>query len=94
MPSSAGGAGQLGVVEFENPQMLKPTGDGFYMTEAVGLPTETTQVRQGMIEGSNVQGVLEMTDLIEVSRTYQSVNRMLQSEHDRQRNVIQKLTEV
>lgn len=92
--SSAGGAGQLGMVEFENAQDLQPTGDGFYMTEAVGLPSANTQARQGMIEGSNVQGVLEMTDLIEVSRTYQSVNRMLQSEHDRQRNVIQKLTEV
>ena len=33
-----------------------------------------------------------MTDMIDVSRNYQSVARMLQNEHDRERNMIQHLT--
>lgn len=92
--STAGNAGQLGVMEFENMQELRPTGDGYYMTEAEGVAMEATTVRQGMVEQSNVQSILEMTNMIDVSRTYQSINKMMQSEHDRQRNVIQKLTEV
>ena len=81
------------MVEFDNVQELRPTGDGFYATDAAPQPATKTIARQNMIEGSNVQGVLEMTNLIDISRTYQSIQRMLQSEHDRQRNVIQKLTE-
>ena len=92
--STAGNAGQLGVMEFENMQELRPTGDGYYMTEAEGVAMEATTVRQGMVEQSNVQSILEMTNMIDVSRTYQSINKMMQSEHDRQRSVIQKLTEV
>jgi flagellar basal-body rod protein FlgF len=91
--TSNGVIGRLGVMEFENVQDLRPTGDGFYTTEALPQPALETKVRGGMIEGSNVQGVLEMTNLIEISRKYQSVNRMLQSEHERQRTVIRDLTE-
>lgn len=91
--SSEGVSGKIGMVEFDNVQELRPTGDGFYATEAAPQAATKTNARQNMIEGSNVQGVLEMTNLIEITRTYQSVQRMLQSEHDRQRNVIQKLTE-
>jgi flagellar basal-body rod protein FlgF len=91
--TSSGSLGQLGVKEFENLQDLKPPGDGFYETDAVGTPPVSSTIRQGMIEKSNVQGVLEMTNLIEVSKAYQSVTKMIQGEHERQRNVIQKLTE-
>lgn len=91
--SSEGLAGRIGIVEFENVQDLDPTGNGFLTTQAQSQPALHTTLRQGMLEGSNVQGVLEMTNLIEISRKYQSINRMLQSEHDRQRTVIQKLTE-
>lgn len=97
--TSEGVAGRIGVVEFDNQQMLAPSGNGLYTVrdevagQIVPQPAENTLVRQNMIEGSNVQGVLEMTDMIDVSRTYQSISRMLQSEHDRQRSAIQQLTE-
>lgn len=91
--SNNGIVGRIGMVEFENQQVLMATGDGYYKTDVQPLPAENTKMRGGMIEGSNVNGVLEMTNMIDVSRTYQSVQRMLQSEHDRQRNVIQTFTE-
>lgn len=91
--TSEGVAGQIGIMEFTNAQALNPSGNGFYTSEEQPQPALATKARGGMIEGSNVQGVLEMTNMIEVSRKYQSVNKMLQSEHDRQRSVIQRLTE-
>lgn len=91
--TSDGVVSQIGIVEFKNVQALKPSGDNFYMTDEQPQPALKTMARGGMIEKSNVQGVLEMTELIDISRKYQSINKMLQSEHDRQRNVIQKLTE-
>lgn len=92
-----GTAGKIGMVEFENPQMLIPTGDGLYEPvddTVVSAEAENTTMKQGMIEGSNVQAVLEMTDLIEISRQYQSNQRLLQNEHDRQSDTIEKLSQV
>lgn len=90
-----GEAGQIGVVEFQNVQTLVPTGSGFYTAspDDAGAPAQNTLVKQGMVEGSNVQAVLEMTDLIEISRQFQSMHRTLQNEHDRQRDTIAALTE-
>ena len=91
-----GAVGQIGIVEFGNAQMLKSTGDGYYRVEGgeVSTPAERTVMKQHMLEGSNVKAVLEMTDLIEISRQYQSNQRALQNEHELQRSTIQKLSEV
>ncbi len=90
--TNAGELAQIMVVEFENPQELVPQGNGLYKTEEAANPAENTTVLQGMIEGSNVNAVLEMTRMIDVSRAYQSTQRMLQNEHERQRTMIQTLT--
>lgn len=87
-----GETGQIMMVEFENPQDLVAQGNGLYKTEEAGEAAENTEMMQGMIEGSNVNAVLEMTRMIDVSRAYQSTQRMLQAEHDRQRGMIQTLT--
>jgi len=90
-----GSVGQIGMVEFGNVQNLSSTGDGYYVTTngEAPAPAQNTIMQQGMVEGSNVKAVLEMTDLIEVSRAFQTMQRALQNEHDRQRSAIQKLTE-
>lgn len=86
-----GQVGQLMVVEFANYQALDPAGNGLYRTDAAAIPAAQTRVAQGKLEGSNVQAVVEMTRMIDVHREYEAVARMTQSEHDRQRNAIQKL---
>lgn len=90
--TNQGELAQIMVVEFENPQDLVAQGNGLYKTEAAANPAENTTALQGMIESSNVNAVLEMTRMIDVSRAYQSAQRMLQGEHDRQRGMIQTLT--
>jgi flagellar basal-body rod protein FlgF len=91
-----GAVGQIGMVEFANVQNLRPTGAGYFVTvdNEQAVPAQQTKMRQNMLEGSNVQAVLEMTDLIEISRQYQSATKFMQNEHDRQRDTIQKLTEM
>ena len=89
-----GVVGKLGVMEFANVQRLRPTGAGYYVNDGLpGVEAETTVTMQGMLEGSNVKPVMEMTDLIEISRQYQSMQNLLQSEHELQRNAIKQLTE-
>jgi flagellar basal body rod protein FlgG len=52
------------------------------------------RVVQGAIEKSNVNGVLEMTRMVEVTRTYTQVAGMLQTQSDMRRQAIEKLAEV
>lgn len=85
-----GAIGQLKVVRFAEPQNLNPVGDNLYDTQQSEIADNLgSQVKQGMLEGSNVNAVVEMTDMIEVQRKYESVARLLQSDHEMQTSMIQ-----
>lgn len=86
-----GQAGQLMIAEFTDLQKISPAGNGLYTTTETPIPAEKTTLVQGKLEGSNVQAVVEMTRMIDVSREYQMVQRLMQNEHDRIRGAIEKL---
>lgn len=90
--SADGEIGSLQIVEFENLQNLEPMGNNLYKTDAAPGPATETKVKQGYIEGSNVNAVLEMTRMIETLRNYQSIHKTMEGEHERLRNAISKLT--
>ncbi len=92
--TEAGEIAQLKIVGFANPQDMKLIGGSLFETEQQALPDETTQVMQGMLEQSNVNPIIEMTAMIEINRAYQTTARLLQNEHDRQRDAIRKLSQV
>lgn len=87
-----GAIGQLEITEFDNINTLDAVGDSLYRATIPGNAATETRVKQGMLEGSNVNAISEMTRMIDVSRAYQSTQRMLQNEHERQTNMIQKMT--
>lgn len=86
-----GPVGSLMIAEFTDYQKLEPAGNGLYKTEEAATPATQTKLKQGSVEGSNVSGVLEMTRMIEVLREYQAVQNMMQTEHQRQQTMIQRL---
>lgn len=86
-----GQIGQLRVVEFTNIQSLKPAGNNLYETTETPTAAKKTTVQQGFLEGSNVKPILEMTRMIDILRGFQSVQQLLETEHDRLRSAIQKL---
>jgi len=81
----------LMIMEFGNTQELNPAGNGLYETDAQPIPSETTAVNQGYLEGSNVQAVVEMTRMIDVLREYQAVQNIMKSEHERMKGANQRL---
>ena len=87
-----GEVGRLKIVEFENLQELKATGNNLYKTETPEQEATNTKTKQGYLEGSNVSPVVEMTRMIEMSRGYTSVQNLLEKENERLRTAIQKLT--
>lgn len=90
-----GVVGRFTVVEFNNSDQLVREGNGLYRAPANAAPVAATNTRtmQGMIEGSNVQGVVETTRMINILRDYQALQRMIQNEHDLERGAIQRLTQ-
>jgi flagellar basal-body rod protein FlgF len=84
----------LMLAEFDNYQLLTPQGNGLYNTTEEALPAANTLVMQGAVEGSNVNPILEMTRMIEISKNYQSSQRFIQGEHDLQRDSIKTLSKV
>lgn len=89
-----GEIGQLNIVEFGDVQDLIPFGDNVYKLPA-GVnpqPAANTRVSQGMLEGSNIEPVIEMTRMIDTLRTYQSLQRAMSSENERLQEAIRTLT--
>lgn len=86
--TNQGEAGRLQAMTFKQEQKMEEYGNGLYRTNEPGTPSETTRIVQGSLEKSNVEPVVEMTRIIEVLRSYQSVGKVLDAENERQRNAI------
>jgi flagellar basal-body rod protein FlgF len=88
--------GKLRLASFAEPQKLQKDGASTYMAPAGVAPQPATNVRvsQGVIEKSNVSSVMEMTRMVEVTRTYTQIAGMLQQQSDMRRQAIEKLAEV
>lgn len=85
--------GRIGVVGFDNPQRLEKVAGNLYRTDAVPAEAPEAEVVQGMIEDSNVEPVIEITRMMTALRTYQGVQRLVQEEHDREREMIRRVTQ-
>lgn len=75
----------LRIVEFTNPQSLRQAGHNLFRTTAASEEAEAGfvgLVRQGFLEGSNVQAVREMVELISLSRAYEANSRILQMQDE------------
>lgn len=73
---------RMNVVEFQSPQQLKKHGGTLFEDEggrALAQPAQDTAVRQGMLEGSNVNPVEEMTNMIRASRMYEQDMKSLKT---------------
>ena len=78
---------RLKIVEFERPRHLRKTGNSFWeATEESGsaqiaFGDGRPKIRQGFLEGANVNVVTEMVRMIEVNRTYEANQKTIQT-HD------------
>lgn len=88
-----GSFAQLGIFEFANLQDMQAQGNNTYTTTQAPQEPIKTVAAQGFIEGSNVVPVVEITKMIEILRDYQGTQKILETEHDRLRSAIQKLSQ-
>ncbi|MEO8114597.1 MAG: flagellar basal-body rod protein FlgF [Phenylobacterium sp.] len=88
--------GKVGVVQFASLSALEKTGDNLYQNKSnqPATPATDARIRQGMLEGSNVQPILEITRMIEVSRAYEQMTKMMDSNADLARRTVERMGRV
>lgn len=85
---SNGTVGKLNIVGFDRLQDLKRAGSSLFMTDMEAKRINDPEVLQGKLEQSNIKPILEMTRMIQLLRTYQSTQKMIQKEDERQREAM------
>ncbi|MCB0348170.1 MAG: flagellar basal-body rod protein FlgF [Bdellovibrionales bacterium] len=75
--------GKLGIVNVDNLQALKKEGSSLFSLkenlQAQVAPAENFKVHQGAVEGSNVNVVKEMTDMIQTTRLFELTQKAIQA---------------
>lgn len=94
--SSGGEKGRLRLVTFDEEDLglLQKVGGNLYDIDAAPEPAEDARLIQNMLEGSNVQPVVETARMIEVSRAYAATGMLLDQMHTLRRDAIDKLGSV
>jgi flagellar basal-body rod protein FlgF len=93
-----GTRGRLKIVSFADPQKLTKEGASLFVAPADQAPQtlgrDAVRVMQGVVEGSNVRPVLEMSRMIEINRAYSSLAAMVQHNDDLRKTAIERLAEI
>jgi flagellar basal-body rod protein FlgF len=83
--------GKLQISDFANDVALNKQGDNLYSTSQAATVATGSIIKQGALESSNVQPVLEISHMIEVMRAYEATASLNQSQEDLTRQAIDKL---
>jgi flagellar basal-body rod protein FlgF len=88
--------GTLQLVTFDKPGRLQKDGASTFTApkDVTASPASpNTRVVQGAIERSNVNGVAQMTRMIEITRSYSDIANILQQQSDQRRNALTQLSQ-
>lgn len=75
-----GAVGKISVVEFKDKHALRKEGNSLYITPDESNISRTnikTAVNQGFLEGSNVNAIEEMSELIKAHRHFESIQKAI-----------------
>lgn len=82
---------RLGVFSTQEPQNMAKLGASSFLSDGELEPQEGTRLVQGMLEDSNVSGILEMTNLINVTRAYGNSDKLASNANDLRKDAISRI---
>ncbi len=93
--SDTGPIAKLQIVSFADEQALEKLGDGL-LDAGTQIPDPATDfsILQGMVESSNVNGVVEMTLMMEVVNAYRTTQQLNSSNDELRRRAVQTIGRV
>jgi flagellar basal-body rod protein FlgF len=83
--------GKLKIADFANNDALIKQGSNLYSTAQTPNTPPVVNIRQGALEASNVQPVIEISHMIEVMRSYEATASLTKSQEDMMRQAINEL---
>lgn len=86
--------GKIKVVDFPDESRLTKQGSNLYSTAQTPTTPAVVNIRQGALEASNVQPVIEISKMIEVMRSYEATSNLSKSQEDMMRQAIDRLGQV
>lgn len=86
--------GRLSLVTFEDRQDLQKAGESLYRTDQAPTPATESRLIQGLLEGSNVRAVVEMTEMMSTVRAYQGTQKIIDTHHEMERRMVERMLEV
>ncbi len=86
--------GKIKVVDFPDESGLTKQGSNLYSTAQTPTTPAVVNIRQGALEASNVQPVIEISKMIEVMRSYEATSNLSKSQEDMMRQAIDRLGQV
>lgn len=90
LSGAAGQIARLAPVTFADERRLERVGDNLYRTDQPPAAPGGGKLVQGALEGSNVRPVLEMTTMLETARAFEGVQRLLDTQHEIERQTIER----
>lgn len=86
---------RLAVTRFDDENLLEKRGNNFVAgTDGRILPANETRLLSGGVEGSNVESITETTHMVEIMRSYQSSQRLVDSLSDMRKQTINRIGRV
>jgi flagellar basal-body rod protein FlgF len=89
----SGVKGQLRIVTFRDEKALTKTADSLFVTDAAPDVALKAEVVQGAIEGSNVEPIVEVSNMITALRSYQSAQEVILGDDGLIREAIKVITD-
>lgn len=91
---SGGQISKLSVIAFSDNTKLKKIGDNLFSSDSPTQPATDYNIIQGAIETSNVQPIMEITRMIQVSRSYIQTSKLMEKLQEAQSKAINELAKV
>ena len=82
---------KIQIVDFANERTMLKEGASLYSTTQAPNPATGTTISQGMLENSNVEPVVEISNMIEIMRAYQATASLTQQQETLLSQAIEKL---
>jgi len=86
-----GELGRIGLFRLPGAAALERDAGGLVRFDGDAVPADGAHIVQGAIESANVQPIAEMVRLVELTRAYGQATRIVEGEHERQRNAINRI---
>lgn len=83
--------GTITAYQFENEQTLVRMGDGLMMSDQAPIEAQNIRFMQGAVVESNINMVEEIVHMIDIQRSYQAGQQLVDSEDERRRNSIDRI---